>query len=357
MSGTTKTAAFFVLVALVGAGGWFWQSMQTQKKLELENQKKELALKAKQADAAKAEDERKAKEAEARTAEANRKKSEADKAKAEAAAEAARTESDNLKAKGEAAKLAIEQSQAAKAAAEAETAKQEAAKAAAEAKEKELAKQHEVEALSAKRAADERAKAEAELTRTLAAKKIADAALEKSENERKAAEENAKAERDKKLRMYKRAVTSRAEYLDLQRAERLLALDEAGLLTNGVAAAALDAEPMPTPAVAEDGTTNEVVEAENDPEVAKIRQQGVPAPEMAPLSQVEQELKDLNDALDGKIESDRRRRDADYRKMFAELIEQAEKDGRMRDAAYYRRVLDSLVSESAKASTSKEKAK
>lgn len=347
MSGTAKTAVFFIVVAALGAGGWFWQSMQTQRKLELENQKKELALKAKQADAAKAESERKAKEAESRRAADALKKAEADKKAAAAKAEAAQTEAANLKAKAEAAKLATEQAHAAKAAAEAETAKQEAAKAAAEAKEKELAKQREVEALAAKRAADERAKAEAALAQAQAAKKIADAALAKSENELKAAEENAKAERDRKLRMYKRAVTSRAELIDLQHAERLLALDEAGLLTNGVSIASLDAA---ADSMAE-GATNEV--AETDSDVAQIRQQGVVVqPKVEPLTKAEQELKDLTEALDDKRQADVRRRDADYQNMFRDLIEQAEKDGRTRDAAYYRRALQSLLTD-----TTKEKVK
>ncbi len=332
ISGTTGTVLMLVALAAVGAGTYYFKTMQTNRKLELQAQTKQAQLKAKEA-------EQKTKEAEARTAEAAARQREADsKIKSAEAAKAAdelaakKQEAENLKAKTAADEAAAKKAEAEALAAEAETAKSAEAKAASEAAKAADAKRAEAEALALKRAEAERAKAADQRAKAEAAKAIADAARVKSENELKTAEANAQAERDRKLRMYRRAETSRAEMLALQRAERLLALDEAGALTAAdLEAAANGDNPANAPAAPSAGeTTNAVVKV--DWPNAEDR---VPKSDVAVGS--------LMKKLDEKTAAANHRRAREYIKTFTELADRAENENRLADAQHYRRTLAGLV--------------
>jgi hypothetical protein len=181
-----------------------------------------------------------------------------------------------------------------------------------------------------KRAEAERAKAEAELARVAAAKKIAEAALAKSENEVKAAEANAAAERDRKLRMYRRAETSRAEMLALQRAERMLALEESGALSEADQEPDFDASG--DSGARPDEATNVVVKVDWPADAASA-----PAADSVAVD-AGRKMAAAANAEDG-------RRAREYIATFGALAGRADAEGRPVDAAYYRRTLTSLVPE------------
>ncbi len=331
------------LVALgcVGGGYYVFDMTQRTRQAELKKAEAELRLKAKAEDAKKAQAEAKTEEAKKAQAEA-----EAERKTAEAnTAQAKRDETKQaieLKAKETAAsEAAAKQAAAEKAAAEAaakqavaEKAKAEAAKAASEAKAKE-------EELALKRAEAERKTAEAKRDETLTAAAIVKAAAEKSENERKTAEANAAAERDRKLRLYSRASLSRAEMVALQRAERLLALEESGHLAR--ARAEVGAEGDTAAAADEDDTaaTDETTttEAPKTNAVVAVTWPPEKMPEPPDGEKVAALQKKLDDARLREHVRGARRCIA----VFGERIDRAVADGRLVDAQSDRRALVSLV--------------
>ncbi len=330
VSGTAGVVIALVALAVVGGGTFFFKSIQETRKLELEQQIQTAKRKTRAAEAAAAESEAKAKEAEARKAEAERKK-------AEALAESKKTdlatkkqETENLKEKAAVAAAEAKRAAAVQAAAEAETARSEAAKAEAEAKRLEQEKRAAAESIIRARAEAEQKKAEAALAEKMAAKQIADAALAKSENERKTAEANAAAEHDRKLRLYSRANTSRAELLALQRAEKLLALEESGALDAAGEDDGMEEASEPSAEGPAAGETNAVV-AVTWPETHSDE---TPAGKKIAARQRQ---------LDDQIVQTRARRARRHIREFGALVDQAVADGRATDARYYRRTLTSLV--------------
>jgi hypothetical protein len=171
--------------------------------------------------------------------------------------------------------------------------------------------------------------AEEELAGAAAAKAVADAALKKSENELKTAQANAAAEHDRKLRMYRRAESSRAEMLELQRAERALAMEEAGLSPTAEAAPSADADAVPAEG-AQPAETNAVVsvawpepEASSSPATAKLAKE--------------------TDATASNVRQEQRRHARDYVATFGAMIDRANREGRPQDAAHYGRMLMTFV--------------
>jgi hypothetical protein len=316
MSGTTGTALLLASLAVLGAGAYFFKTTQENRRLELQAKAKQTQLKIKEADVKAKEAAAREEEAKARQRDGERRIKEAEAAKAEADIAARRQEAEAARAKIEADKTAV-------ARAEAEKAASDAARAAAERKAA-------AEGLAMKRAEAERAKAEAELARVAAAKKIAEAALAKSENEVKAAEANAAAERDRKLRMYRRAETSRAEMLALQRAERMLALEESGALSEADQEPDFDASG--DSGARPDEATNVVVKVDWPADAASA-----PAADSVAVDACRKMAAAAN-AEDG-------RRAREYIATFGALAGRADAEGRPVDAAYYRRTLTSLVPE------------
>ncbi len=328
MSGTTGTALLLVALAAAGAGAYFFKTAQENRRLELQLKTKQTQQKTKEADAKAKEAAAREEDAKARQRDSERKIKEAEAAQAATDLAAKRQETENELAKAEADKAAAAKAEAEKAASDAAREKAEAEKAASDAARAASEKKAEAEAIALKRAEAERAKAEAERARVEAAKKIAEAALAKSENEAKAAEANAAAERDRKLRMYRRAETSRAEMLALQRAERLLALEESGALTAADLETAA-AEPGDTGAKQE-GATNAVVKVDwPDDAVAASSSDSAAAKADKKMSET------------AAAENNRRARE--YIATFGSLAERAVAEGRPADADYYRRTLTSLV--------------
>lgn len=311
ISGTMWTVAALLVLAAAGAGGLYMRNEQELRRLQLQRQAQEAKLKARQAEAEEKAAEARREADEARKAEARQKTAEADAKKAAALAEEKRLKVEELKAQRTASETAKAASEAAKAAADAKAAAEDAVLRKLEAERK----------LAAAKAAE-----------TADARRIAEAALAKSEVERKTAEANAAAERDRRLRMYQRAGTSRAEMLALKRAERLLALEEAGLLPEDGAGEGEAAAAQPAPAAEEQPATNAVV-AVNWPD---------PATAETPAGVRLAEWTQRRQAQEGQA---RRRRTRSYIRSFGELIAAAEKEARAADAAHYRRTLVALVPE------------
>lgn len=333
LSGTAGAVGTLIVLAAIGGGTFYFKSVQETTRQELQQKAQEAKLKAKEEARLEAEANEKAKAAEARAADAKMKAAQADKDKVERqldlkkqetlAAKAQQEADAAAKAKAEAEKAAAE---AAKAKAEAETAQAQAAKEAAEAKAK-------TEELALRRATEERQKADAECARVAAAKAIADAALAKSENEKKTAEANASAEHDRKLRMYRRAETSRAEMLELQRAEKLLALEESGARPGTPEDNAGDGETVAPAGEAEaEQKTNAVVK------VDWPAADGDETPAQAKLSEIVR-------TMGSQAAADRRAQALRHIAKFEALIAQSEKEQRPADADYYRKTLASLVPE------------
>ena len=311
ISGTMWTVAALLVLAAAGAGGLYVRNGQELRRLQLQRQAQEAKLKARQAEAEEKAAEARREADEARKAEARQKTAEADAKKAAALAEEKRLKVEELKAQRTASETAKAASEAAKAAADAKAAAEDAVLRKLEAERK----------LAAAKAAE-----------TADARRIAEAALAKSEVERKTAEANAAAERDRRLRMYQRAGTSRAEMLALKRAERLLALEEAGLLPEDGAGEGEAAAAQPAPAAEEQPATNAAV-AVNWPD---------PATAETPAGARLAEWTQRRQAREGQA---RRRRTRSYIRSFGELIAAAEKEARAADAAHYRRTLVALVPE------------
>ena len=339
MRGKTQNIVFAaVLVALAG-GGYFVHSL-AQKRLREELTEERAKVERDLEKVLKADAEAKsladAKRSEARKAEADQKRAEADRAKAEAVAETARNERDALVQKKEVAEAEAVRSANAAKAAEAEKKRLEAEKAASEAKAKELAEQRAKDEAALKIAVAANAKAQADAARALAEQKKADAEKAKSENELKIAEKNAAARRDERLLMYKRGGTSEAERKEVQRAEKLLALWEAGQLSPENLAAAGEIQLA----------TNAVEEASGQPEDAALAEAKKEAMKEKPqnaLDPRDERLKAMQAVREEKLLEMRRRRDAESIKTIEPLLKAAEREGRVRDADYYRKALRSLV--------------
>jgi hypothetical protein len=330
MSGTTGTALLLASLAVLGAGAYFFKTTQENRRLELQAKAKQTQLKIKEADVKAKEAAAREEEAKARQRDGERRIKEAEAAKAEADIAARRQEAEAARAKIEADKTAVARAEAEKAASDAARAKAEAEKAASDAARAAAERKAAAEGLAMKRAEAERAKAEAELARVAAAKKIAEAALAKSENEVKAAEANAAAERDRKLRMYRRAETSRAEMLALQRAERMLALEESGALSEADQEPDFDASG--DSGARPDEATNVVVKVDWPADAASA-----PAADSVAVD-AGRKMAAAANAEDG-------RRAREYIATFGALAGRADAEGRPVDAAYYRRTLTSLVPE------------
>lgn len=332
ISGTAGLVGALLVLGVVGGGAFVFRSMQETERQKLQTEAQQAKLKTREADAKAKESEAKAKEAEARKAEAARKQAEAEAEAKKSVLAAKKQEEANLKEK-RAADAAAEKRAAAEAAAAESAAKKSAAeKALAEAAEAAQKQKAEAESIALRRAEEERRKAEADFATANAAKKIAEAAQAKSENERKTAEATASAEHDRKLRLYSRANTSRAELLALQRAEKLLALEESGALDgagemNG--AGAPEEEPAPAQP-GEEPATNAVV-AVDWPSARPVE---TPAGER--VSSAQRKRTELQAA---ECARDARR----HIETFGQLIGKADAEGRSMDVAYYRRTLVSLV--------------
>ena len=317
MSNGVKLAVLLLLAVLCGAGCFVGLALLKNHQLAQETKLRETKLK---------------------TAEQNRRAAEAaekEKALAEKAAKA--QEAENLKERQETARQEAEAKAKAAIAAEEETkrlaAEAERQKAEAkqsEAKRKELEAQRALEEVALKRATEDRKKAEAEAARLAAAKATAEAALAKSENDRKTAEANAAAEHDRKLRMYRRAETSRAEMLELQRAERALALEESGASLEDIQAA------MNNPLSSETGTEADAPQTNAVVNVTWRKSGGEIMPVTAELSKAETTYVD---ASRQRIKSHAR----DYVVLFGKLIDRADRDGHVQDAVRFREMLVTFV--------------
>lgn len=328
VSGTVGAACALVLLGAVGCGVFLFKNAQETRRQELALQTQNAKLKAKEAARQEAEANEKAKAAEAKTAESKRRQAEAEKERAAKALQTKQEETKAAKARKEAADAEAAKAVKARAAAEAEAERAAAAAERAEAEKAAADAKAKAEGLALQKAAEERRRAEAELARTVAAKAVADAALAKSENDRKAAEANAAAEHDRKLRMYRRAESSRAEMLELQKAERLLALEEAGVA-------------LPKAEAQEEGRDASDEAAAAGPTQAVV---SVTWPETAGAGDgagAALEKRDL--AIEAKAMQTRRRAAREHVDRFMRLVESAVRDGRTTDAAYYRKTLASIV--------------
>lgn len=330
ISGTTGLVVALLALGIVGGGAFAYRSMQETERQRLLTKAQEAKLETRKADAKAKEAEEKAKEAEARKAEAERKRAEAEAEAKKTALAAKKQDETNLKEKAAADAAAAKRAQAEKAAADAAAAKALAEKESAEAEQVAQTKKAEAEAVALKRAEEERRKAESDYAKTAAAKSIADAALAKSENERKAAEAAAATEHDRKLRMYARANTSRAELLALQRAEKLLALEESGALGSADEANDTGESPEAEPSLPAESATNAVV-AVAWPAIG------------AAQTPADKKVAEARKILEDKAFSERNRGARRHIDDFGALIAKAVAEKRVADANYYRRTLVSLV--------------
>lgn len=328
VSGTVGAVCAFVLVGVVGCGVFLFKNVQETRQRELALQTQNVKLKVREAARQEAEANEKAKAAEAKAAEARRRQAEAERERAAKDLQSKRQEAETAKARKAAADAESAKAVKARAAAEAETARANAAAKRAEAEKSVAEAKAKAEEVALKRAVEERLKAEAEFARAAAAKAVADAALAKSENERKTAEANAAAEHDRKLRMYRRAESSRAEMIELQKAERLLAMEEAGV-----------AMPQTEQAAEADMAENDNAAAAPTQAVAAVQWPDVAAGKGAAASGLA--MRDL--ALDARERRERRLAAREHVGRFMKLVESAVRDGRSADAAYYRKTLATIV--------------
>lgn len=330
---TTGTILILVLLGAIGGGTFVFRNIQETKRQEIQQKTQQAKLKTKAAEAEKAKAEEETAKAAARKKEAEAKKAEAEAAKAKADVEAKKAETEAAKAKAEAAQAETAKAEAQADAAAAEADKLAARKAADEAAAAAAGAKAKLEAETCARIQAEQAKAQAEAARALAEQTVAEAALKKSENERKTAEAKAAEEHDRKLRMYRRAKTSRSEMIELQAAERRLAREEAGLAPEEESAAvtpAAPAEPPPEPVVV--------------PTAEEARLAGVqwtdgkepPTPAEAKLVQENRKLSEQTDMV-------HTRRARKYVAAFGKLIAEAQKENRREDVKYYRKTLVTLV--------------
>lgn len=343
---TQRTVFFGVLAVAVLAGiGYFLHSL-AQKGLreELTEQcrKVEAELKKVRKDDAEAKSLADAKRSDARKAEADLKRAEADREKAKAEAEEARLVKENLAEQKRVAELETARAEKAAESAAAEQKRLEAEKAASDAKAKELAEQRAKDEVALKIALEENEKAQADSARAIAEQKAAEAEKVKSENVLRIAETNAVARRDERLLMYKRGGTSSAERKEVLHAEKLLKAMEAwesGQLT----AESLAAANAPPATEVNAGDAREPA-TEEDAALAEAKKGAMKekSPEAKP-DLLDERLKELLDARDRQLQEMRSSREAGAVKALEPLLRAAERDGRTRDAEYYRQVLKSLV--------------
>ena len=322
MTNGLKGMMILLLIAVCAAATWVGSSLMAARRTEAEMKAQQVKLKIAEEKRRTAEADEKAKAAEAKKADAMRAQAEAEKEKAVAA----RQERVQAKEEAQARLAAAEAEKAAKKAgeraAEAEAKRLTAAKAEADARRREKEAENKKMEWSVRQAEETRRAAEAELARTLAAKATAEAALKKSENDRKTAELTAAAERDRKLRLYRRAETSRAEMLELKRAEQLLALEESGLLT---------------------GQSEEPAKPENAEEEkpAQTNQAVLVAWKPEPSSQ--ESADGTMAAHQELIDQARQVCSLKYMETFGPLIAEADREGRTAEAQRLRRALLSLL--------------
>lgn len=327
MSNGLKLAVLLLLAVLCGGGFFVGTALLKSRALQQEAALRQATLATAEKKRLAADADAKAKAAAAKKAEAEKARAVAEREKAVAERESKKLEAANLAARQQAAKREAEAKAKAKAAAEAETARLAAETRKAEATRKELDAKRATEEVALKRATEERLKAEAERARVAAAQAVADAALRKSENELKTAQANAAAEHDRKLRMYRRAESSRAEMLELQRAERALALEEAGLSPASADEASVAVPVAEATPAAETNAAVAVAWPAADPP---------PTPTAAGLSQAEA-------ARAARARDGVRRHARDYVATFGALIDRANREGRPQDAAHYSRMLMTFV--------------
>lgn len=328
--GRIALAAAFA--AALGGGFLVWKGYAENRRLELKAAAARAAADRARAEGQAAEaaarENAKAKEAEARIKEAAQKKAADERATAKANADAkkAAAEAENLKLKN--AQEEIAKAKARKAAAEAEAEKAKAQKAAAEATRAEQERKVAAERLARERAEAAARKAAAEQATAEAARRAAEAAREKSENERRTAEANAAAEHDRKLRLYQRAGTSRAELVALRRAEKRLALEEAGLLEDEGESEGADEAKGAAAEAEKPAATNAVAAAAVRWPDADDAADGRAAPE------------DRSDALRRQRERRAARRDV---RELGDLANRAEAEGRAADAARFRAAIKTFA--------------
>ena len=347
MRGKNQKIVFVALFAVLAGGGYFLHTVQMNglrskltdrcKKAETELNKLREANEEARAHEAEAKAKEKATHNEAKKAEAARAKSENERKTAESNAAAKKLEQENIEAKRKLAKEETVRAEKAAVAAAAEQKRLEAEKVASEAKAKEIAEKRAKDVLTHKTSVELHAKAEADAMRALAEQKKAEAEKVKSENDLKAAEQLAAARRDERLLMYKRGGVSEAERREVQRAEQMLRLWEAGMLTpENLAAANM------LPAV--EDMSAQTPSAEEDPAIAeekkKLEEKKTPPP---PPDPKDEKLKALGSARDKRLAEEKRRVTEDVVARIEPLLRAAESSGRTRDAAYYRTVLKSLV--------------
>ena len=346
MRGKTLSVVLIVLIAVLAGGGYFLHTMQMdalRKRLNERCKKAENALNKLR----EANDEARANEAAAKDRERatlnERKKAEAERAKSENVLKTteSRALAEKLELENKEKKIKLEQEEAARKmkAKEADVAAQkrlEAETAASEAKAKELAAERANREVAEKIAAEQRAKADADAARAQAEQKKAEAEKEKSANDAKAAELRATALRDEKLLMYKRGGVSEAERREVQRAEKMLKLWEAGMLTPENLAAA-----NTLPAIEE--ISQSEPENEEDPAVAEEKKKLEKKEEPPPPDPKDEKIKELGMARDKRLDEEKRRVSEDVVARIEPLLLIAEKSGRTRDANYYRSVLRSLI--------------
>jgi len=337
--GFGKVLLTVAAVAAVGGSLFVWKAHEANvaqalkaKEQAARTERRLAETRALEAEKATAQENAKAKEAVARTEEARKARAADERAAAEAKAAEKKAAAEAERTKLEAAKAETAKAKAQKEAAEAEAKKAKAQKEAAEAAAAELAKKTEAATLALKKAEAERQKADADYATAAAVKRAAEAAREKSENDRKAAEANAAAEHDRKLRMYQRAGTSRAELLALKRAEKLLALEESGALARAEADVAAEAEVEPAAAEAPAEETRSATNAAVA--VTWPAEDGVRPADEAVAQQ-----------LDEIAGNRRRRRARAYIERFTELADAAEREKPQRapDAARARATIPTLV--------------
>lgn len=327
-AGSSAAVIALLLLAAVGGGAYFWKAMLNNEKLELEGRKKQAELQLRQEKAKERAAEESAAKANALAKERELKRVQAEKEKLIAENEKKKLDNEGVKAKAEAAKAEAAKSEAAARASAAAKAKLDAERAKAEAEEKALACRNESERVALAKAEADRAKAAAERESKAMALRIAEAALAKSENERKAAEAKAAEERDRKLRMYRRAETSRAEMLELQRAERMLALEEAGISPTAIYD---DEEPIP----ADGEGVAAAAQGETPPPVEVDWRNG-----KGEKTPADRKIEKISEGMDGSIGELTMMQARRHVKLLSGMIREAQTDSEKNN---YRRALASLA--------------
>jgi hypothetical protein len=334
-----KSTGIILIVALLGAGGIYLGIKRNEARiLSAEAEKAKREAKVAEAKKAEAENNRKAKDAEARKAEAVAKTAEEERLAAADKLEQAKVEKQSLEEKRKLTeaeniklKLSKDQSIAKDEENKSEKARLEIEAAAAE-------KKLELEKTIAKRVADERAKAEAELAAKESAERIASAALKKSENDLKVAKLNRETERDRRFQMYKRGEVSKAEMIELEKAEKALAREES--IKNGIL-------PLDSPYRNAEVQFEEVLPPvqEQEPESVFTNEVSAIVEEVQKPSFADLQLERLNERIEKDLENSRARIRAGYEQSLREMIAKAEKEGREADAKRYKRALWSLISD------------